>query len=313
MSIIQDKANRLDSVPAAFYDSLSKFEPSLLAFISNQLSKLELKNGRLKPTASNLKIINSIMTKIRSFMRSERYTDIVKDYGSEFDEQAKLTEKLFEEEIGEFKSNAASKGAFELSKSQALLLLIGDSLNKPLFSKIESLLVNSVSQNALDSDLLDSMSLLIVGDDSRLGTLSNYTSTTNNIRDTFSTSDREFTQQSADLQGIVWYMYAGGTIRDTRDFCQARDGKYFHKNEVKLWVTGRQRGAGNPSPSTKWQGQIPSTTSSNIFTVCGGYNCNHSLMPVSIFSVPKSVINRNIKNGNYKPTTSEIEQLGLAA
>lgn len=220
---------------------------------------------------------------------------------------------MFEEEIGEFKSNPASKGAFELSKNQTLLLLLGESLNKPLFSKVESLLVNSVSQNALTTDLFLSMNTLITGGEQRLGALSSYTTTNNNIRDEFSTSDREYTQQTADLQNIVWYLYAGGQVRDTRDFCEARDGKYFHKSEVRLWVTAKQRGAGNPSPSTKWQGQRPSTTSSTIFTVCGGYNCNHSLMPVSIFSVPKAVIERNIRNGNFTPTENERKQLGLAA
>lgn len=313
MGVIEDKANRLDSVPAEFYAALGEFEPSLLDFIRRQMGKLEEKDGRIKPTAGNLKIINSIMLKIKAFMRSERYTDIVSEFGSQFDEQAKLTAKLFEEEFGEFKTNAASKRGFELSKDQSLLLLLGDSLNKPLFSRVESLLINSVTQNALITDLLLSMSTLIVGDDDRLGTLSNYTTTTNNIRDDFSTSDREFTQQSADLQNVEWYFYAGGTIRDTRDFCQARDGKYFHKTEVQLWVTAQQRGAGNPDPSTKWQGQRPSTTSSTIFSVCGGYNCNHALMPVSIFSVPKAAIERNIRAGNYTPTASEIQQLNLAA
>ncbi|MHA1289433.1 hypothetical protein DRO66_00295 [Candidatus Bathyarchaeota archaeon] len=313
MTAIADKANRLDSVPAEFYEQLRDFEPELLRKINSELTKLDVKDDRIKPTSKNLNIVNSILLQIRSFMSKSEYIDIVKAFGREFDTQAKLTKTLFEEEIGEFKSSPATLSGLESSKELTLLLLVGDSLNKPLFSQIKTLLDNSVSQNGLTVDLFGSMEVLITGSGERLGALSNYTTVNNNIRDQFSTSDREFTQQSANLQNIQWYLYAGGSVADTRAFCAARNGKYFHKTEVELWVTSQQRGLGNPAPSTKWQGQRPLTTSSTIFTLCGGYNCNHSLMPVSIFKVPKDVIQRNINNGNFTPTSAEIEQLGLAA
>ena len=313
MSAITEKADRLDTVPQDFYDSLAKFEPRLLAKINSLLGKLDTKNDPIKPTAGNLKTVNSILGEIRRFMKTDRYTNIVKNFGSEFDKQAKLTKQLFEEEIGDFKSTPASKGVFESSRDASLLLLVGDSLNKPLFSPIKALMDNAVSQNGLLEDLFANMSVLITGNDDRLGALSSYTSRENNIRDQFSTSDREFTQQSANLQGVEWYFYTGGRVKDTRKFCEARDGKYFHKKEVELWVTNEQRGAGNPDPSKKWQGQRPLTTSTTIFSFCGGYNCNHSLMPVSIFKVPKSVIQRNINNGNYTPTQTEIDEFGLVA
>jgi len=313
MSAITEKANRLDTVPDDFYDSLAKFEPKLLAKINSLMGKLEIKNDRIKPTAGNLKIVNSILGEIKRFMKSTQYTNIVKTFGGEFNKQAQLTKSLFEEEIGEFKSNPSSRTVFENSRDASIALLLGDSLARPLFSPIRALLENSVSQNGLLSDLFENMSILITGNDDRKGTLSSYTSRENNIRDQFSTSDREFTQQSANLQGVVWYFYTGGKVKDTRKFCDARDGKYFHKSEIELWVTSEQRGAGNPDPSSKWQGQRPLTSKTTIFSFCGGYNCNHSLMPVSIFKVPKSVIQRNINNGNYTPTAFEVRQLGLTA
>ena len=36
----------------------------------------------------------------------------------------------------------------------------------------------------------------------------------------------------------------------------------------------------------------------NIFA--GGGNCMHSILPVSTYSVPHEVIQRNLDNGNYK-------------
>jgi hypothetical protein len=39
-----------------------------------------------------------------------------------------------------------------------------------------------------------------------------------------------------------------------------------------------------------------------IFVFVAGYNCSHEMVPVHILIVPKDVIDRNIENGNYKPS-----------
>jgi len=46
-------------------------------------------------------------------------------------------------------------------------------------------------------------------------------------------------------------------------------GKVFTTEEVKEWA------------SLDWQGKNPATNASNIFTLLGGYNCMHTLLPVS--------------------------------
>ena len=54
-----------------------------------------------------------------------------------------------------------------------------------------------------------------------------------------------------------------------------------------------------------WQGKMYGTNESTIFVTAGGYNCQHSIMPVSVFAVPKADIERNIKNGNFEPSAVE--------
>ena len=163
MSAVDDKLDRLDTVPDEFYDGLTKFEPKLLRFIEREMSRLVIKNGQVKPTQENLKIVNSILSKVRKFMNSGDYISLVRSFGNEFGEQAKLTEAAFEELVGDFKQSAASKSSVSINEEDAVLLLVGASLDKPLFSKIKSLLTNSVTQSSAIDDAFDGMEVLITG------------------------------------------------------------------------------------------------------------------------------------------------------
>lgn len=98
---------------------------------------------------------------------------------------------------------------------------------------------------------------------------------------------------TADL-GLEFYLYSGGVIHPgkkssgTRPFCLDRNGKYFHKKEIESWA------------DLEWAGKNPATTRSSIFTLLGGFNCRHSVIPVSERIVPVSVIQRAIYAGHYK-------------
>jgi hypothetical protein len=66
----------------------------------------------------------------------------------------------------------------------------------------------------------------------------------------------------------------------TRPFCEERVGNFYHQKEIESWA------------NIDWQGKRPGTTSSSIFIYCGGYNCRHSLIPVSETLVPKIDLDR---------------------
>jgi hypothetical protein len=108
-------------------------------------------------------------------------------------------------------------------------------------------------------------------------------------------TDRSYTQTIADEVGYNWFLYAGGLMKTTRQFCKERNGGYYHRNEVAEW----------PQTAGDWNGKMYGTNESTIFVTAGGYNCQHSIMPVSVFAVPKADINRNIANGNFKPSAVE--------
>lgn len=68
---------------------------------------------------------------------------------------------------------------------------------------------------------------------------------------------------------IEYYYYAGTRMKTSRQFCISRYGKVYTKKEVQSWA------------ELTWQGKVPGTDKSSIFYYRGGYNCRHTLRPIS--------------------------------
>lgn len=81
--------------------------------------------------------------------------------------------------------------------------------------------------------------------------------------------------------GLTNYLYSGGEIATTREFCTERDGQYFTEDEIKGWA------------DEEWDGKIDGTTEETIFDYCGGWNCRHELIPVSEAALPDDVRSYN--------------------
>ena len=106
---------------------------------------------------------------------------------------------------------------------------------------------------------------------------------------------------------IEFYCYSGSCIATTRDFCLERANKYFHYKEIMDWAI------------EDWEGKHLKTNEKTIFKYVGGYckqgdkneKCQHTLMPVSQFSVPKDVLRRNMDKGYFIPSEHAIKLLEL--
>jgi hypothetical protein len=91
-----------------------------------------------------------------------------------------------------------------------------------------------------------------------------------------------------------WYMYVGSNLTTTREFCKRlTKKKYIHKSEIPTILSGDIDGhkctinkkTGLPA------GLIEGTTPENFEILRGGWNCGHSLIPVSTEAIPESIRN----------------------
>ncbi len=157
----------------------------------------------------------------------------------------------------------------------------------------------AINVGGLYEDLVQELQLLITGDGERLGALQKYAKQVN--KDAISQFNSGYNKILTNSLGLEFAEYVGGRKRDTRPFCIKYRQRFYHNEEIRLMGEGIDPFTGNKLNSELLKGRIPTTTGSNIWTNRGGYNCEHFFIGVETELVPKSVVNRAIENGYYKP------------
>ncbi len=297
--LIKEKLERLENIPRDFAKSIEKLQGSVLDEVLKDIRKLKIKDGKVVTSKANLRIASSIVERLKSVLNKAGYKRLVSDFSKEFNNQGKITRDYLKEEFGEFKETAFAKEFIKEQRREVVTALIGNEAIRGAVQKpLSDVVTQAIANNGSLKNLIRDIRLITTGNSQRDGLLHRYARQI--AFDSFAQSDRAYTKQASDKVGAQFFLYQGGKLETTRDFCRARDGKYFHREEIEDF----------PSEGV-WQGQIPGTNSSNIFTRLGGYNCQHGLIPVGITTVPKSVLIRNLENGNLELTERQRAQLGI--
>lgn len=263
--------------------------------MSSQLKSLELdSDGYIKQTASNRKVLKNAG---RAFNPNNvpSYKNGVQQYVNAIPKIDKLNKGYFEALSDAVKPNAQFSSSL---KAQAISELETLTLNQGLESQVKAPLLNILNQNinsgARFTDLLSQVKDYIIGSgaDGKLLQYSKQVTT-----DTLFNYSRSYQQaMAADLKSN-WYLYSGGVTEGgkfsggSRDFCLSHLGGYYDHDDVESW--------GNRT----WSGQRRGTNKSTIFIYAGGYNCRHSLIPVSDDAVPMT-------NKDAKKLMSEAKKGG---
>ena len=89
-------------------------------------------------------------------------------------------------------------------------------------------------------------------------------SVTRQIQDVVVTTDAAYGIYIMRDAGVERFVYAGGTVSNTREFCRAHNNKTYSEAEIrKIWS------------SQTWGGKRPG----DPFVTRGGYNCRHYWVP----------------------------------
>ena len=285
--LIEDKNRRLVSVPNKFYSNVEKSENQIYSRLLELLSKLKTdKDGNFTRTIANLNLSEQINKELKNVVYGSEYLKAVAVFAGEFKDQEKENNKYFEKAFPEFVETDMAKEIVKVSQRQAVELLTGGSLDVAFFDPIKRVVVDAVETGASFTETIKAIRGVAMGQGDKEGKLLTYSKQI--AHDSFALADRAYTDTIAIDLGAQWYYYSGDVLPTSREFCLVRHNKYFNKKEIEKWA------------DLNWDGKFLGTNPRTIFKVAGGYNCGHSIMPVSISVVPKDVIDRNIANGNYK-------------
>lgn len=270
--IIDLKVERLENIPDAFANRMVQIQRAKFSGVISLLDDLEYSNGSILVSESNLLRIEQITEQIQNLLTTGEFEIVVGELLGEFDVQAAITYKYFDAVFDGFEVPGIANDILAQKKREAVVDLL-NSTDQYLTNPMRQSLSNAVSGGGTRKDLIEVFNLLINGDIDTPGRLER--ATRQIVSDTFALSDRAVTNTVAEQLGLTWYRYVGGLIKTTRPFCKARNGKYFRKSEVESWAS-----------LGDWQGRMAGTTEETIFLTAGGYNCQHSILPVSEAAVP---------------------------
>lgn len=298
--IVKEKITRLESVPNAFVNDVIKTQAEVMKDIERIVFGLDREGDVFVLNEKNLSLINSIDQKLKDTIFNDEYSGALTSYVSQFNKQAKLNNSYFVELGVGFEDKDLYKLTMQGSQKNAITLLGEDAFSQQLIVPITQTLQESINSSVSFTSTLDTLRLFIEGNDEVEGKMQSYVKRI--AYDAFSSSDRSYTNVISNDLGLEFFRYQGGEVEDTREFCEERKGKYFHKKEIEGWGKGDKCcGLSWPDSQGKWQGRNTATNGATIFTFAGGYNCKHSIVPVSVKSVPKNVVERAIEAGYYKP------------
>lgn len=293
-ALIKEKTKRLEEIPLELQNVVIKQQKAVLDGIVSLLNDLDVKNGQIVISKENLKTIQVISDELKKVYLNDDYLKAVKEFAKEFDKQALLNDKIFKETLGGVETPVASQAYLETAKRGSVTALID---TNAFIKPIQSLLENAVVNGASLQDTITSIRTFASGNDLVDSKVLVYVKQITN--DAFAIADRSYSSILSDFLDNDWFYYAGGEIQTTRCFCDKRVGNYYHYLEIESWGRGENLGECNIGGG-KWAGQMAGTNESTIYSYLGGYNCMHSLIPVSESIVPDSDKNRAKKLGFIK-------------
>lgn len=236
-------------------------------------------DGNILQNAGNRAILRAGQNQFDKTIQNSGYQDAVEDHLKVIPKIDDLNADYFESVSSAFKPNRVFIRQLQASTIETVnSFVLQDGLQSQVAGPLNQILNQNINSGGSFSGMLKQLEIYTKGNDQVEGRLLRYTRTY--ISDTLFNYSRAFQQSvTADLK-LEWYSYSGGIQDKTRPFCEERAGKFFHHKEVEAWA------------SLEWQGRNPLTTQSSIFIFCGGFNCKHSLIPVSEIIVPSEDLAR---------------------
>lgn len=284
-NLLKEKNDRLNDIPLKLLTVVEKQQKEILNNIISELSTLTTVDGQIKINAENIRKINQISEELKTVFLNDEYLAAVKEFSKEFVTQSALNDKLIKSGFGEIDKPLASKVYIDNARKNAVLALTGETgFITPLKGILESAVVNGASVK----ETISAIGLFVEGNGDTDGRFLKYAKQIAN--DSFAIADRSYTSIISDSLEAEWFYYAGSEVSGTRCFCEQRVDKYFHYKQIESWGNGDL--LGDCDLGGKWAGMIPGTNSKTIYSYLGGYNCLHSLMPVSESIVPEEDIQR---------------------
>jgi hypothetical protein len=279
--------------------------------ITDQLRRLDLKDGRIKVTVGNLRVVNSIKNKLTKLILTDNYLDNVKEFAQSFNEITKLQNEYWKSVESAFKPGPLLKEirtqAIEDTVGKLTEAGIGANISEQITDVLRTNITSGGSYKSLENQLRESL----IDTDKSQGILTKYAKQI--TVDSVNQYSRQYSQAVSAGLGFEWYAYQGSEIQTSRPFCQSmvEERRYFHISEIPALLKatdmyykdnkdGKRKKVSLNQRTGLPAGFYENTTVDNFLTYLGGHECGHQARPVSERLVPIEVRDRVYNTSAYQ-------------
>lgn len=282
--------DRIDDSISSFIERIPASQTDMLEALDEELRKLDLDNGKIKPTVKNIKIITNIKNKLLKVILTDGYKAQVKDFLNSFNEITVLQNEFWRGVEKKFKPSSVLKEIKKVAIEDTAAKLMEAGLEGNIVQPIKDVLTMNVTQGGSYKDMQKQLKESIATTPTSTGLLDRYARQV--TVDSVNQYNRNYTQIVSSDLGFEWFAYQNTLINTSRPFCKAmHERRYFHISEIPdlleakgLYYTDKKgkRKKVPINPKTNLPDGMYSTTNvSNFITLLGGYNCGHQAGPVS--------------------------------
>lgn len=243
-------------------EDIDKAQASLYEALENQIAQLDTQDGEIQNTEGNIDLVNSLDDAFDSadgemvalaagiVAAIQELKKLSVEYFSDMGLEADLDEIDFiDKGLGFSEAGLVSDGYL------ASLVRMQD-----VRDEVRYVFFAAVMAGSKVSDLLDNTRNYVMGSE-KGGAIQHYLRG-HNLEDLFKQalcySDKYF----ADKHSLQKFVYTGGLVERSRDFCIERDGLEFWRYQAEAWN------------DLDWAGKIEGV---DFFVQVGGWNCRHYL------------------------------------
>lgn len=284
---ITSRRASVDEIQSAI-DDFVKGLPTLQAKqfdrVYGMLKELSLDaDGKIKSTVSNLKIIGKVQRELESLVDNPLYQEKVGDLYGAIDKVNEVQTKYFTKTFADFTTPPSVKELQGLAMDNTVESLTGSGVSENVIGDAMTIVEQHIRDGSSFNQMVEQLKEQMVGNPKVDGKLVSYSKQI--INDTFSGFSRNYHDLVTSDLDLEWFEYIGGLVDSSRPVCIAAvEKRWFHKSELPALARGIVNGI-----DVGTAGMMPGTNGSNVICRCGGYNCNHQLVPVSAIMVPSAI------------------------
>jgi len=280
-----------------FDKSIPGLQDKLYQEMLEQVKRLDTKSGNLSVTVKNLSILNSIKGKLNRIILNPEYKGEIKEFLKSFNAVYNLQFEYWKGVESTFKPRPLLKAVRNQAISDTVASLTTQGISANVSDSIVGILRTNITAGGSYKDLTEQLRQSLTNTPESKGILDRYVKTV--ASDSINQFNRQYTQIVSSDLGYVWFRYMNSDIETTRCFCdKMTDRDFFHVSEVPELLKGL--GCDIYKKTGLPYGLIDGTNAENFFVRAGGWNCRHSIQPVALLQVPKTVQDRVFATDEYK-------------